>query len=275
MRFYYHLTSPTGFDYQYGWIPIYKKLQGLKIPGELYLDSDAGHGLDSTSRYGLQTNNIDSIEDYIISRAAIFFAAVLNNTTGNIKQTMFEDTKDTTSNCDYLALPVIISNLKAYQHGSTVTVNWTSFTETNITSYGVQRSADGINFTIIGSVQATGNSLPKKDYSFNDMQPLKDNNYYRIQVADNDRKLTYSETVLVNIISTGKAIIVYPVPAKNVLHVQLSDKGVISLTDQAGKILITQLIDGRGEINISKLTTGVYYLKENTTGTTQKIVITK
>jgi|GEM_PF-4451964 len=272
--FTYHLTSAIHFDHQYGSIPIYNRLQSLNVPSELYLDSDAGHGLDSTSDYGLPTNNTDSVEDYIVARAAIFFEAILNNTTGNIKQTIFVDMEDTTSNCVNV-LPVSIVNMNAYQQGSIVKVTWTSVSETNIAGYSIQRSADGINFTAIGSVQATGNNALQKVYSFNDMQPLPGNNYYRIQVADNERKTMYSKTAFINIIINKKDIVAYPVPAKNILHIQVNGTAIISLSDQGGKILITQTINNNAEINISRLAAGVYYLKNNTTGTTQKVVLSK
>jgi hypothetical protein len=68
---------------------------------------------------------------------------------------------------------------------------------------------------------------------------------------------------------------VYPNPARNILYVSIIGSSTFSLTDQSGKILITKIIRGNGEINISKLTGGLYYLKNNSTGAVQKVVITK
>ncbi|MEP7317508.1 MAG: T9SS type A sorting domain-containing protein [Panacibacter sp.] len=67
----------------------------------------------------------------------------------------------------------------------------------------------------------------------------------------------------------------YPNPVKNILHVQATGKTTFTLTDQSGKIFITKTISGNGEINVSQLAAGLYYLKNQTTGETQKIIITK
>ena len=47
------------------------------------------------------------------------------------------------------------------------------------------------------------------------------------------------------------------------------------MLSQSGKILITTTIRGSGEINISALAAGIYYLRNKTTGESRKIIITK
>ena len=195
--FSYHLTSAAGFDYQYATIPIYNRLQSLGIPSELYLDSDAGHGLDSTSDYGLSTNNTDSVEDYIAARAAIFFQEILNNTAGNLKQTLFVDTEDTSTNCDNLSLAVAGNNAKKYNNASLINID---------------------------------------------------------------------HRTVMNI---------YPVPAKNILHIEVNGEVIVALTNQDGRIIIKKTINHSGIIDVSKLPVGIYYLKNNTTGETKKIVVFK
>ena len=69
--------------------------------------------------------------------------------------------------------------------------------------------------------------------------------------------------------------LVYPNPAKDMLHIQTQGKVTIQLSDQSGKILITKTINGNGEINVSQLAAGLYYLKNKNTGETQKIIVTK
>jgi hypothetical protein len=50
---------------------------------------------------------------------------------------------------------------------------------------------------------------------------------------------------------------------------------LFSLIDQSGKILLTTNINGKGSINISGVTPGLYYLKNNSTGSVQKVVIAR
>jgi len=76
-------------------------------------------------------------------------------------------------------------------------------------------------------------------------------------------------------LGSNKNFMVYPNPAKNILHIQTNGKAIVSLIDHAGKILLTKTIDGNGIINIADLAPGLYYLKNTTTGATEKIIITK
>jgi len=69
--------------------------------------------------------------------------------------------------------------------------------------------------------------------------------------------------------------IVYPNPAKGILHIQTNGKTTVSLTNQSGKVLLMQIIEGNGIINISRLTPGIYYLKSNATGEVQKVLVAK
>ncbi len=66
---------------------------------------------------------------------------------------------------------------------------------------------------------------------------------------------------------------VAPNPAKGKLNIQSSGKATYILTNTAGKTVATQSITGNGVIHVAQLPAGVYYLKNTTTGDTQKIVI--
>lgn len=68
---------------------------------------------------------------------------------------------------------------------------------------------------------------------------------------------------------------VYPNPARNVLHVQTNGNASFSLLSADGKILLNANINKTGSINISGITAGLYYLKNNTTNTSKKIYITE
>jgi len=98
--------------------------------------------------------------------------------------------------------------------------------------------------------------------------------------------LTYKDTAGTQLITTTTLSLAtqknnksvfnsYPNPVKDVLHIQNSSKATYMLTNQSGKILITKTINGKGEINVSHFSAGLYYLKNNETGVVQKIIITK
>src|SRR6266536_2508277 len=68
---------------------------------------------------------------------------------------------------------------------------------------------------------------------------------------------------------------VYPNPAKDILFVQTNSNTSFSLLNQSGKILLITDIDGKGSINISSVAAGLYYLRNNSSGAVQKVVIAR
>jgi hypothetical protein len=141
------------------------------------------------------------------SQSGHYFAAVTNSYCTQLTlhtDTIFYDA----------ALPVTIINLKAKQQKSIIEVDWTSVTEINVAGYEIQRSSNALNFNTIGSLTAKGNGTQKVDYTFNDVQPLHGDNYYRIKAVDKDGKITYSNTVLVNMVNDKIITVVYPNPCK-------------------------------------------------------------
>ena len=75
--------------------------------------------------------------------------------------------------------------------------------------------------------------------------------------------------------SNNKDLIVYPNPAKDILHIRSGKIITVSLTDQSGKVLLTRTVSGNADISLSNIPAGLYYLKDNTNGHLQKIIVTK
>lgn len=67
----------------------------------------------------------------------------------------------------------------------------------------------------------------------------------------------------------------YPNPATDVLHIQTNGKSNFSLSNQAGKIILTKNITNSGDIDVSKLPPGIYFLSNNTKDIKQKIIINR
>ena len=103
--------------------------------------------------------------------------------------------------------------------GKQVQVTWTIGNEVNINDYIVERSADGINFTAIVTVNATSVVAAEKQYAAMDRLPEKGINYYRIKQITNDGTINYSKTLQVNVSETTDFII-WPNPASTVVNIQ-------------------------------------------------------
>jgi hypothetical protein len=195
-----------------------------------------------------------------------YYAEITSSICTNL--TLYTDT------VEYLGtLPVTIINLKAYRQGKQNKIEWTGVTEMNIDRYEIQRSSNALGFITIGSARARGNGTQKTQYSFNDAKPLLGNNYYRLKIFDDDGKITYSNTVLVNINNIEFNTLIYPVPSNDILHVETNGNIPFSMLDQSGRILFTIIINGKGAIDVSHLNAGMYFLKNNSTGDVQKVVV--
>lgn len=118
-----------------------------------------------------------------------------------------------------IPLPVTLAQFKATYNGVAVELNWATASEQNGDHFEIQRSADGKQFTSIGTV-AAGNSTSQKDYLFTDGLPFTGNNYYRLKMVDIDGRFKYSAVILLSSSDSKRGITVYPNPVKD--YVQMS-----------------------------------------------------
>ena len=87
--------------------------------------------------------------------------------------------------------PVDIISFMTKAVKSKIQLNWQVANELDIQKYEVERSADGLQFTAIGSVTAK-NAVSPFPYSFIDQQPLANNNYYRLKIHERYAEPHYS-----------------------------------------------------------------------------------
>jgi len=111
-----------------------------------------------------------------------------------------------------IALPVKFSNVKAYQQGSGIKVEWSNLTESNVADYKVERSIAGQSFAALTTVLAAKNDGGRADYSFIDALPVNGVNLYRIQATEADGQKLYSVIVRVDTRGGITTITVYPNP---------------------------------------------------------------
>jgi len=81
------------------------------------------------------------------------------------------------------------------QVSNLVILNWTTATEANEDHFDIERSTDGITYTVIGQVAAVGNSSSPTNYSFTDQLPVPGMEYYRIKAVDLSSTYVYSITI--------------------------------------------------------------------------------
>jgi len=91
------------------------------------------------------------------------------------------------------ALPVEFGGLTANCTNKEVVVSWSTLSETNNDYFEIQKSIDGFDYEVIGSVEGQGNSISSHYYIFRDQQPLSGIVYYRLKQVDNNGDFHYTD----------------------------------------------------------------------------------
>jgi hypothetical protein len=139
-------------------------------------------------------------------------------------------------------------------------LSWLTASEKNNANFNIQRSPNSQTWQTLGSVKATNNPSGAK-YNFTDEAPLSTLNYYRLQMVDNDGKMTYSKVVAVSNDGNKKSLAVYPNPVKSELTV-ITDGNTegVSIFDMTGK-MVRQFNDNRSKVDVADLPNGVYLMR--------------
>ncbi len=190
---------------------------------------------------------------------------------------MSDDADESPFNFDITAsfstLPVDLVSFTAVKQGNQARLEWVTATETNNNGFDVLRSPDGQTWAVIGFVQGAGNSSSERNYVFQDMSPLRGNNYYRVRMVDTDNNFTYSG---IRSLQFSGPTRVYPVPSRDKVVIELPDpvvtESIAQLCSQEGKVVrrITIRMQ-KQEISLAGLASGIYLLRMPD-GTVHKLV---
>ena len=143
-------------------------------------------------------------------------------------------------------LPVGLISFEAIKQAKKVLLQWITENESNADKYIVERSADGVNFSAIGSVTAF-NSINKNNYNFTDLQPLPGLNFYRLKMLDKDATYLYSDIRKINFNNAGDDITIYPNPVVNskIFIASSGNANTAVLFDVTGKTVRTFKLQGQ------------------------------
>ena len=167
-----------------------------------------------------------------------------------------------------IPLPVRFISFNASCQGDKVVVTWKTAQEQNSSHFDIERSTDGIRWTVIGNLPAARNSSTEKSYSFTDNNPVQ-NAFYRIAEYDLDARIQYT-----NVIRTSCAITdmftLWPNPTHDAVFVNIvagsESLAVIKVFDSKGalvKVQKTEILRGSNQLrtDMESMTSGVYSLQ--------------
>ena len=165
-------------------------------------------------------------------------------------------------------LPVEFSGFDLSIIKNAVSLEWSTASEINNDHFEIEHSTDNLHFTTVGIVKGKGNATTTNKYAYKHLNPSVGINYYRVKQVDFDGKFDYSHTLSTEIkgieIKTGPNPVVDYMNYKG-LGLEKNTKAGLSLVNANGlEVLKTDLTTNEGNIDLSGLAPGVYYLKIKT-----------
>jgi hypothetical protein len=176
-------------------------------------------------------------------------------------------------------IPVELTSFTAEANGASITLKWTTATETNNMGFEIERKliirGSQTEFTKIGFISGAGTTTEKQSYNFNDN--ISGSNahaaYYRLKQVDYDGTTSYSEIAVIENILPAEFSLAqnYPNPFNPNTAIEFSlpvdSKVTIKIYNSLGSqvALLVNEIKPAGKhtvtFNANDLSSGVYYYK--------------
>ncbi|MBC7934930.1 MAG: T9SS type A sorting domain-containing protein [Rhizobacter sp.] len=160
-------------------------------------------------------------------------------------------------------LPVQWLEFTAIPQNNNILLKWGTAFEQGTTSFIIQHSATGTNWTDAGTIPAAGNSTTDKLYSFVHTSPSRGANYYRLIQQDIDGRQDYSKILYLNLDDRSTHFSVYPnVAANRLLNIKLDKAANIQILNSAGSLVILKAYPaGVQQVDLAQLPPGVYRIR--------------
>ncbi|MBT8386756.1 MAG: S8 family serine peptidase, partial [Ignavibacteria bacterium] len=101
-------------------------------------------------------------------------------------------------------IPVELSSFTANSNGSSVTLNWSTETETNNSGFSIERkSAFNGSWAEVGFVPGFGTTTERKSYNYSDENVQMGKYNYRLKQIDLDGTFEYSNAIEVDVMAPG------------------------------------------------------------------------
>jgi len=175
-----------------------------------------------------------------------------------------------------VALPIELLNftvdaINDYQ----VILDWKTASETNNDFFTIERSKNGFDWENLLEIDGAGNSSTLLSYQSIDPSPYNGVSYYRLKQTDFNGQFEYSQIRSVQIDkskSTNSSVTIYPNPVANEITIVGNSLELeqVKFFNVLGQDVTnrTEIINNNKSslvIDLSSLTTGLYYCKTKTT----------
>lgn len=160
------------------------------------------------------------------------------------------------------SLPLKWLSFTAKELDGKVLLSWATTEEVHTSHFEVERSVNGADFAVIGTLAAKGGAV-RNDYSFEDADLQPGTLVYRIQQVDVDNRFAYSKMVSVHIRDRKSDVQLAPNPASGTTKITLP-QGVQQATVQvyniSGVLVKTIKVSSQQTIALHDLKKGAYHI---------------
>jgi hypothetical protein len=165
------------------------------------------------------------------------------------------------------ALPAELIHFDAVPKNNEVQLNWTTASETNVDYFEVLKSNDGVSFSPLISVEASGNSSYLNQYSTVDYYPFSGLSYYQLKIIDNDGYSELSPIKSVQFDGIESPYIITTTSDWTIFYSSDNEKPLLmEIYDATGKLIQSEHVvfgDGLYNLNHSSFSKGIYFIKIN------------
>jgi serine protease AprX len=166
-----------------------------------------------------------------------------------------------------MALPVDLTSFYATSKMASIDVHWSTENEVNNDYFLIERSHNLDHWLVVGQVEAAAVASQTQSYTFEDLNPYKGLNYYRLKQVDLDGSYEYSKVVTASINRAIPTISLFPNPSRDrfTLQVNAPLPGIYQaqIFDAIGKRILQTTFQGQEiqqEIRTTGWASGLYYL---------------
>ncbi|MBK0383894.1 T9SS type A sorting domain-containing protein [Pedobacter sp. SD-b] len=157
---------------------------------------------------------------------------------------------------DLGVLPISLISFTGNATNNGITLNWETASENNNKSFSLFNSSNGKDFTQIGKVNGSGNSIGRKTYSFIDKNPFNGVNYYKLTQTDLDGKTTSFETIGVNFdlkSTSGLSVYAEQTRLQAKINWAKNEPATVSVRDLSGRTVLVQKLNLQNGLNSFEL----------------------
>ncbi|MBL7944057.1 MAG: T9SS type A sorting domain-containing protein, partial [Flavobacteriales bacterium] len=157
-----------------------------------------------------------------------------------------------------LVLPVDLLTFTAEEAKEGIALHWVTATEMNNDYFAIERSMDGNNWEMIGTLDGYGSTSEIHHYNWTDTFPKEGWNYYRLRQYDYNGMFKIVGPTSAN--WHNDHLLMWPNPASEQLMLRIDSPSRVAIMDLAGKLVHEGTYETSFELDVSAFPRGIYFV---------------